>query len=238
MINIKNLTVAYDDEIILDNLSLDINLGEMIAIIGPNGAGKSTFIKSVLNFVKPLYGEISFFNEKYEKIKKRIAYVPQKESVDWDFPTTVIDVVKMGSYGEIGLFKRVGKIYTDKAINMLEKVEMTKFLDRQINELSGGQKQRVFIARSLMQNADIYFLDEPFQGIDKATEKIIINLLKKLKEEGKTIIIVHHDLNTVVEYFDKVIMINKELIAYGNVKEVFTKENIEKTYNKDMGWSY
>ena len=224
-IEIKNLTVAYGENIALENFNLDIEVGSLMALVGPNGAGKSTLIKTILKFLKQITGEIKING-------KSLAYVPQRNSVDWDFPTTLFDVVEMGCYGRVGLFKRVNKEEKQKVLKAIEQVGMLDFKDRQISELSGGQQQRTFIARALVQEADIYLMDEPFQGVDSTTEKSIVNILKKLKSEGKTLIIVHHDLQTVPTYFESVTFINKTVIASGKVKEVFTQENIDKTYRK------
>ena len=224
-IEIKNLTVAYGENIALEDLNLNIEVGSLMALVGPNGAGKSTLIKTILKFLKQITGEI--------KINaKTLAYVPQRNSVDWDFPTTLFDVVEMGCYGRVGLFKRVSKGEKQKVLKAIEQVGMLEFKDRQISELSGGQQQRAFIARALVQEADIYLMDEPFQGVDSTTEKSIVEILKKLKSEGKTIIVVHHDLQTVPTYFESVALINKAVIVSGKVSEVFTQENIDVTYRK------
>ena len=224
-IEIKNLTVAYGENIALEDLNLNIETGSLMALVGPNGAGKSTLIKTILKFLKQITGEI--------KINaKTLAYVPQRNSVDWDFPTTLFDVVEMGCYGRVGLFKRVSKEEKQKVLKAIEQVGMLEFKDRQISELSGGQQQRAFIARALVQEADIYLMDEPFQGVDSTTEKSIVEILKKLKSEGKTIIVVHHDLQTVPTYFESVALINKAVIVSGKVSEVFTQENIDVTYRK------
>ena len=224
-IEIKNLTVAYGENIALEDFNLDVEIGSLMALVGPNGAGKSTLIKTILKFLKQITGEIKING-------KTLAYVPQRNSVDWDFPTTLFDVVEMGCYGRVGLFKRVNKEEKVKVLKAIEQVGMLDFKNRQISELSGGQQQRTFIARALVQEADIYLMDEPFQGVDSTTEKSIVNILKKLKSEGKTLIIVHHDLQTVPTYFESVTFINKTVIASGKVKEVFTQENIDKTYRK------
>ena len=225
VIEIKNLTVAYGENIALEDFNLDIEVGSLMALVGPNGAGKSTLIKTILKFLKQITGEI--------KINaKTLAYVPQRNSVDWDFPTTLFDVVEMGCYGRVGLFKRVSKEEKQKVLKAIEQVGMLEFKDRQISELSGGQQQRAFIARALVQEADIYLMDEPFQGVDSTTEKSIVEILKKLKSEGKTIIVVHHDLQTVPTYFESVALINKAVIVSGKVSEVFTQENIDVTYRK------
>lgn len=224
-IEIKNLTVAYGENIALEDLNLDIEIGSLMALVGPNGAGKSTLIKTILKFLKQITGEI--------KINaKTLAYVPQRNSVDWDFPTTLFDVVEMGCYGRVGLFKKVNKEEKQKVLKAIEQVGMLEFKDRQISELSGGQQQRAFIARALVQEADIYLMDEPFQGVDSTTEKSIVKILKQLKAEGKTIIVVHHDLQTVPAYFESVALINKAVIVSGKVSEVFTQENIDVTYRK------
>ena len=224
-IEIKNLTVAYGENIALEDLNLNIEVGSLMALVGPNGAGKSTLIKTILKFLKQITGEI--------KINaKTLAYVPQRNSVDWDFPTTLFDVVEMGCYGRVGLFKRVSKGEKQKVLKAIEQVGMLEFKDRQISELSGGQQQRAFIARALVQEADIYLMDEPFQGVDSTTEKSIVEILKQLKAEGKTIIVVHHDLQTVPAYFESVALINKAVIVSGKVSEVFTQDNINIAYRK------
>ena len=224
-IEIKNLTVAYGENIALEDFNLNVEIGSLMALVGPNGAGKSTLIKTVLKFLKQITGEIKING-------KNLAYVPQRNSVDWDFPTTLFDVVEMGCYGRVGLFKRVNKEEKAKVLKAIEQVGMLEFKDRQISELSGGQQQRAFIARALVQEADIYLMDEPFQGVDSTTEKSIVDILKKLKSEGKTLIVVHHDLQTVPTYFETVTFINKSVIASGKIKEVFTQENIDMAYKK------
>ena len=224
-IEIKNLTVAYGENIALEDFNLDVEIGSLMALVGPNGAGKSTLIKTILKFLKQITGEIKIN-------RKNLAYVPQRNSVDWDFPTTLFDVVEMGCYGRVGLFKRVNKEEKAKVLKAIEQVGMLDFKDRQISELSGGQQQRAFIARALVQEADIYLMDEPFQGVDSTTEKSIVDILKKLKSDGKTLLVVHHDLQTVPTYFETVTFINKTVIASGKVKEAFTQENIEMTYRK------
>ena len=224
-IEIKNLTVAYGENIALEDFNLDVEIGSLMALVGPNGAGKSTLIKTILRFLKQITGEIKING-------KSLAYVPQRNTVDWDFPTTLFDVVEMGCYGRVGLFKRVNKEEKAKVLKAIEQVGMLEFKDRQISELSGGQQQRAFIARALVQEADIYLMDEPFQGVDSTTEKSIVDILKKLKSDGKTLLVVHHDLQTVPTYFESVTFINKTVIASGKVKEAFTQENIEMTYRK------
>ncbi len=229
-IAIKDLTVAYDIKPVLWDIDLNIEKGPLLAIVGPNGAGKTTLIKAILNLIKPITGTISYFGKPYKDMYKKISYVPQRGSVDWDFPTTVYDVVLMGTYGALGWFKRPKNKEKKRALEALSKLGILEYKDRQISELSGGQQQRVFLARALVQDADIYFLDEPYQGVDAKTEKVIADTLKALKSAGKTIIVVHHDLKTVPLYFDSVALINKEIIAYGKIDEVFTSANIKKTY--------
>lgn len=232
VIEIKNLVTTYNNEIILWDINLNIKQGILMGIVGPNGAGKSTLIKSILELKKIVNGEVTFFNKQYKKVREKIAYVPQKNSVDWDFPATVFDIVEMGCYGKIGFLKKVNKKYKEKVKNAIKKVKMEKFESRQIGELSGGQQQRIFLARALVQDAEIYIMDEPFQGVDIKTEKEIINILKELRDKGKTIIVVHHDLNTIEEYFDYVTFINGEIIESGPVSSIFNEENIKKTYKE------
>lgn len=233
IIEVEDMTVAYGEKPVLWDIDLKIPSGVLMAIVGPNGAGKSTLIKAMLNLIKPISGKVIFDGKNYSEQRKKIAYVPQRGSVDWDFPTTVLDVVLMGRYGHIGWFKKVGKKDIELAEKALEKVEMILFKDRQISELSGGQQQRVFLARALVQEAEIYFMDEPFQGIDAKTEKNIIDILKELRNKGKTVIVVHHDLQTVTEYFDWVCLLNTKVIEYGETKEIFTQENLKKTYKSE-----
>ncbi|MCC5894207.1 MAG: metal ABC transporter ATP-binding protein [Alkalibacterium sp.] len=237
-IAINHLTVAYDAKPVLWDISCGFNEGHLTAIIGPNGAGKSTLIKSMLSFIQPITGTIDFTvsgeqKVPYKKVKNKIAYVPQNTTVDWDFPATVLDVVLMGRYGHLGWLKRPGKKDKDVAKQMLLKVGLPTFASRQISQLSGGQRQRVFLARALAQEADIYIMDEPLSGVDMKTERIIMKLLKRLVKKGKTVIVVHHDLQTVEEYFDNVVFINQEVIAQGPIQTAFTKENIDKTYHQD-----
>ncbi|WP_326514524.1 metal ABC transporter ATP-binding protein [Clostridium intestinale] len=229
-IEVRRMTVAYNTKPVLWNVDLNVPKGALMAIVGPNGAGKSTLIKAMLNLIKPITGTTLFNGEDYKKQRLNIGYVPQSGSVDWDFPTNVLDVVLMGRYGKLGWLKRPALEDRRKAMEALEKVGMKDFYKRQISQLSGGQQQRVFLARALVQEADIYFMDEPFQGIDAKTEKAIITLLKEMKNQGKTVVVVHHDLQTVEEYFDWVTLLNTEIIANGPVNEVFNDKNINKTY--------
>lgn len=237
-IRIKNMTVAYQAEPVLWNVDLRFHRGKLTAIVGPNGAGKSTLLNSMLGLIKPISGEVQFSTQEnkwgnFKTNQKDIAYVPQKSAVDWDFPTTVLDVVVMGRYGHLGWIKRPGKKDYQIAKEKLDQVGMLPFINRQISQLSGGQRQRVFLARALTQEAVIYILDEPLAGVDMKTEKLIMDLLKQLVSENKTVIAVHHDLQTVEEYFDEVIFLNHEAIASGPVESVYNKENIEETYRRD-----
>lgn len=235
MIQIRQLNVDYFGTSALQNIDIDIPLGYTIGIIGPNGAGKSTFIKSLLGVIKKNSGTILVNGANISMAKRNIAYVPQKSDVDLTFPITVRDTVLTGTYPTLKLFQRPGKKekeYVEQCMNM---VEIGDLADKQISNLSGGQLQRVFIARALAQQAELFFLDEPFVGIDLVSEKIIVDLLKRLREEGKTILIVHHDLHEVEEYFDKVLILNKKLIAFGDVKDTFTTQNIQTAYGSSLG---
>ncbi len=225
-LEIHDLTVAYDHKPVLWDIDLQIPVGSLAAIMGPNGAGKTTLVKAVLKLLKPVSGKITF----PALAKTSIAYVPQSESVDWDFPATVLEVVTMGRYGHLGWLKHPSKHDRALAMELLQTVGMDGFAKRQINQLSGGQKQRVFLARALLQEADLYIMDEPFKGVDAQTEKTIVSLLKDLQAQGKTIIVVHHDLQTVQAYFDWVTFINLEVIASGPESQVFHQENLQKTY--------
>ncbi len=229
-IQIDDLTVAYNYKPVLWDIDLAIPEGILMAIVGPNGAGKSTLIKAILGIIKPLAGNVSIYGKSYAENRSLVAYVPQKGSVDWDFPTTAIDVVTMGTYGKLGWIKRPRAKHKKAALEALEKVGMLEFKDRQINQLSGGQQQRIFLARALVQDSLIYFMDEPFQGVDTTTEKAIINILKELRKEGKTVVVVHHDLQTVPDYFDWVTFLNVKKVATGPVKDIFNDENLTKTY--------
>ena len=229
-IRVDDLTVAYNYKPVLWDIDLVIPEGVMMAIVGPNGAGKSTLIKAILDIVKPIAGSVQVFGKTYKNQRKLVAYVPQKGSVDWDFPTTAIDVVLMGTYGSLGWIKRPGLAEKKAALEALEKVDMLSFKDRQISQLSGGQQQRVFLARALVQNASIYIMDEPFQGVDATTEIAIVNILKELRKAGKTLVVVHHDLQTVPEYFDWVTFLNVKKIATGPINDIFNDDNLTKTY--------
>ena len=235
-VEVEDMTVAYTTKPVLWDVDMKVPIGSLAAIVGPNGAGKSTLLKAMLGLLTVISGSVKFYIDHHlamdKKDYKKIAYVPQSGSVDWDFPTTVLDVVLMGCYGHLGWFKRPSKKDKELALSMIEKMGMSDYVNRQIRQLSGGQQQRVFLARALVQEADIYLMDEPFKGVDKTTEHAIISLLQEMKVRGKTVIVVHHDLNTVPQYFDWVTMVNKQTVAYGPVAETFTDEAIERTYGK------
>ncbi|RCX19657.1 manganese/zinc/iron transport system ATP- binding protein [Fontibacillus phaseoli] len=229
-LEVNHLTVAYQKKPVLNSVSFQIPSGKLIGVLGPNGAGKSTLLKAVLGLIPKVEGEVKIFGRPYQEQRKVVGYVPQRESVDWDFPTNALDVVMMGRYGHLGWFRRPGSKEREIAMECLGKVGMADYAGRQISQLSGGQQQRVFLARALAQNARLYFMDEPFAGVDATTEKAIIQLLHELKEQGKTVLVVHHDLSTVQEYFDHVLLLNGELIAAGPTSEIFTAEHLQQTY--------
>lgn len=230
-IEVKNLTVAYQAEPVLWDINLTISNQVIMGLVGPNGAGKSTLLKSILDLTPRLAGTISIHGKPFAKDRKQVGYVPQRSSVDWDFPTTVLDLVMMGTYGRLGWFRMPGKKEKVDAFAALERLGLTDLADRQISELSGGQQQRAFLARAFVQDAPIYFLDEPFVGVDVTTEKVIVELLHDFRNQGKTIVVVQHDLNTVGQYLDQVTLINRTVIASGDVDKVFTPELIEATYS-------
>ncbi len=225
-----DLTVTYDKKPVLYGIDLEIPQGQLVGIIGPNGAGKSTFIKSVMGVLPVTGGWVKVFGEPLAKNITRVGYVPQRGSVDWDFPVTVMDVALQGTYGKLGMFRRVGKKERKIASEALDKVGMLDYAKRQIGNLSGGQQQRVFLARAIAQDCDLYFMDEPFVGVDAATESAIITLLQEMRAKGKTVVVVHHDLQTAPEYFDMLMLLNMRLVAFGPTSEVFTKEILQKTY--------
>lgn len=231
-LTVNQLSVNYDKTPVLWDISLEIPSGNLVGLIGPNGAGKSTFIKTVLGIVPAISGKVEFFNQPLNEVRNRVGYVPQRESVDWDFPITVRDLVLMGRYGKLGLFARPRQADFAAVDHYLDMVGMKGYADRQISQLSGGQQQRVFLARALLQEADIYFLDEPFAGVDLATETVLMDIMRKLKKEGKTIFVVHHDLNSVENYFDWVIMLNMRLIASGPIHQVWNADTLNMTYGK------
>ena len=235
-VEIRDLTVAYRERPVLWDVDLAIREGRLTAIVGPNGAGKSTLIKAALGLVPAAAGSVRIFGQPIADVRRRVAYVPQRGSVDWDFPTDALDVVTMGRYGALGWLKRPGRRERETALACLRQVGMEAFADRQISQLSGGQQQRVFLARALAQDADLYFMDEPFAGVDATTERAIIALLQDLRAIGKTVVAVHHDLNTVDDYFDDVALLNVRLIAAGPVEAVFTHENLHATYGGRIGF--
>jgi manganese/zinc/iron transport system ATP- binding protein len=230
VLEIHDLTVSYDQNPVLWNVDLSLPAGKLIGILGPNGAGKSTLIKSIMGLIPPTSGYVKIFDKPLNDVRSRISYVPQRESVDWNFPASVLDVVLMGTYGKLGLFRRPGKKEKDLALDCLEKVGMTGFVKRQISELSGGQQQRVFIARALAQQADLYLMDEPFAGVDMATETAIFQLLQEMTAAGKTVLVVHHDIHSAMNFFDWVIMLNLHLVASGPKDQVMTEDLLRKTY--------
>jgi manganese/zinc/iron transport system ATP- binding protein len=229
-VEVHDLTVAYHRKPVLWDVDVCLPSRKLIAIIGPNGAGKSTLMKAILGLVPLASGWVRIFDRPVREARDLIGYVPQRESVDWDFPVDALDVVLMGRYGRLGWIRRPGKADRDIAMEALRKVGMEAYATRQISQLSGGQQQRVFLARALAQDAAIYFMDEPFAGVDAATEKAIVELLRDLRENGRTVVAVHHDLQTVPEYFDHVVMLNMRLVAAGPTEEAFTRENLQKTY--------
>ena len=229
-IEVTDLTVAYRDKPVLWDVDLNVPPGVLMAIVGPNGAGKTTLLKAILGLIAPAAGQVLIYGRPYAAQRRLVGYVPQRGSVDWDFPTTVLDVVMMGRYGALGWVRRPGRRERALALEALEKVGMRAFADRQISQLSGGQQQRVFLARALVQDAQVYFMDEPFQGVDATTERAIVALLKDLRAAGKTVVVVHHDLPTVPEYFDWVTLLNVRRIASGPVSEVFTEANLRLAY--------
>ena len=231
---VKGLSVSYGQKRVLSNIHLNIESGNIYGVIGPNGAGKSTLFKSILELLEPNAGEIKVLGKEIGKVRKKVAYVPQKDEVDWTFPATVMDIVMMGRYPHKKILQRINtedKTIAEEALNDLEILHLA---NRQIGQLSGGQQQRVFIARALAQKAEVFFLDEPFVGVDMLTEEKIIFILKKLASQGKTLLVVHHDLATVHKYFNKVILLNQRLIAYGDTATTFTEENIAACYGPQL----
>lgn len=230
IIEIHDLSVAYERKPVLWDVDLSLPEGQLIGIIGPNGAGKSTLLKAIMGLLPLNSGYIQINGKPLEEMRHKISYVPQRESVDWDFPTSVYEVVMMGRYGQLGLFNRPKKADKEIVMDSLRQVGMEEFKNRQISQLSGGQQQRVFLARALAQQADIYFMDEPFAGVDAATEKAIIKLLGEMSAQNKTVIVVHHDLQSVAKYFDWIILLNMRLVASGPINEAFTPELLQETY--------
>lgn len=227
---IDDLTVAYHTKPVLWDIDLDIPEGKLVGIVGPNGAGKSTLIKACLDLIPKASGRVMVYGKPYQEQRSLVGYVPQRESVDWDYPISALDVVTMGTYGKIGLFKPVRRSHRKLAMQALEHVGIGHLAKRQISQLSGGQQQRVFLARALAQDAKLYFMDEPFAAVDAATEQAIVSLLHELKDQGKTCLVVHHDLSTVPDYFDWVVLLNMRVVKAGPTEEVFTRENLHATY--------
>lgn len=229
-LEVRGVTAAYRDEAVLWDVSFEVPEGELVAVVGPNGAGKTTLLKVVMDMMRPAAGKTLVYGQPFEKSRGLVGYVPQRGSVDWDFPTDALDVVQMGLYGGLGWFRRPGKKEREKALRCLEQVGIEHLASRQIGQLSGGQQQRVFLARALAQDAYLYLADEPFAAVDYATERAIVEVLRELKERGRTTVVVHHDLATVPEYFDRVVILNKHLVAEGPTAEVFTSENLAAAY--------
>lgn len=229
-IEVHDLTVAYHTQPVLWDVDLELPEGRLIAVVGPNGAGKSTLLKAILGLVRPITGWVKVFGSPYAQRRSWVGYVPQRESVDWDFPTSALDVVTMGLYGRLGWLRRPSRADREQALECLEKVGIRDLAGRQISQLSGGQQQRVFLARALAQEAKLYLMDEPFAGVDATTERAILTLLQELRANGRTVVAVHHDLQTVAEYFDHVVLINLRLVAAGPVETTFTTENLQRTY--------
>lgn len=225
-----NLTVSYNKKPVLWNVDFKLPTGQIVGIIGPNGSGKTTLLKSIMGLTPLSSGYVEIFGSQLEEVRNRISYVPQKESVDWDFPASVMDVVLMGRYSPKNLFKRISKRDRDLAAEALEKVNLLEYSDRQISQLSGGQQQRVFIARSLTQNADLFIMDEPFVGVDASTEQAILKLMQEMKQQGKTVIVVHHDLQTAKDYFDWIVLLNTRLVASGPKAEIFNEDMLQEAY--------
>jgi manganese/zinc/iron transport system ATP- binding protein len=229
-LRVRDVTVAYHRKPVLWNVSVDIPPCSLVGLVGPNGAGKSTLLKTIVEMIPRVSGEVTIFGKAYRTQRQRVAYVPQRETVDWDFPATALDVVLMGTYGQLGWFRRVGEIQRGQALEALRKMEIDHLANRQISQLSGGQQQRTFLARALVQQADLFLMDEPFAAVDASTERAIVALMRDLQAAGKTIVVVHHDLHTVPAYFDYVVLLNMRLVAAGPTEEVFTEKHLQKTY--------
>ncbi|MBL8815592.1 MAG: ABC transporter ATP-binding protein [Planctomyces sp.] len=229
-LSVYDLTVAYQRKPVIWDIEFEIPRGAIVGVIGPNGAGKSTLLKAILELLPRVSGRTEIFGMPYSQVRHRVGYVPQRESVDWDFPVSALDVVTMGLYHQIGWCRPVRSRHREAALKALTRVGIGELAKRQISQLSGGQQQRTFLARALVQNADLYLMDEPFAAVDAATEKAIVDLLRDMRNEGKTTLVIHHDLQTVPEYFDYVILLNMRIVASGPTHEIFTRENLEKTY--------
>jgi manganese/zinc/iron transport system ATP- binding protein len=229
-LSISDLTVAYQRKPVIWDVEFDVPPGSLVGVIGPNGAGKSTLLKAVMDLVPKASGRVLVFGETYRKARSRVGYVPQRESVDWDFPVDALDVVTMGLYSSIGWCLPVRKTHREQALHALERVGIADLAKRQISQLSGGQQQRTFLARALVQDADLYLMDEPFAAVDAATETAIVEILRQMRSEGKTALVIHHDLQSAADYFDYVVLLNMRVVAHGPTAEVFTQENLQKTY--------
>lgn len=234
IIEVHNLTVVYNNRPALWNVNLNLPAGEIIGVMGPNGSGKSTLLKSIMGIVEADTGFCRIFGKPVDEVRKRISYVPQRQNIDWDFPANVTDIVRMGRYTERGLFKRFTKEDHQRVESAIERVGLSAYSKRQISQLSGGQQQRVFLARSIAQEADLYLMDEPFAGVDASTESAIVDLLKEMKSQGKTVLVVHHDLHTADEYFDHLVMLNTKLVKSGPLEEVFNLDTLKDTYGGSM----
>ena len=233
-VEVHDLTVAYHTRPVLWDVDLSLPDGKLIAVVGPNGAGKTTLLKAILGLVPISAGWIKVFGSPYAEKRESVAYIPQRTSVDWDFPTSALDVVLMGTYGRLGWFRRPGAAERERAMHCLQRVGISELARRQISQLSGGQQQRVFLARALAQDARLYLMDEPFAAVDATTERAIVQLLRELRDQGRTVVAVHHDLQSVPEYFDWVVLLNLRLIAAGSVREVFTQTNLQRTYGGQL----
>ena len=229
-LSVYDLTVAYDRKPVVWDVGFEIPAGSLVGIVGPNGAGKSTLLKAVMDLIPRASGRVQIFGDTYRRNRDRVGYVPQRESVDWDFPVDALDVVTMGLYRRIGWCLPVRKRHKEKAMEALERVGIADLAFRQISQLSGGQQQRTFLARALVQDADLYLMDEPFAAVDAATERAIVELLMDMKQQGKTAVVIHHDLHTVPEYFDYVVLLNMRVVAHGPMEDTFTPDNLQKTY--------
>lgn len=229
-LSVDDLTVAYHRKPVIWDVAIDLPAGSLIGVVGPNGAGKSTLLKAIMNLVPRASGRVEVFGKSYRANRHRVGYVPQRESVDWDFPVDALDVVTMGLYSKIGWCLPVRRKHREAGMEALRRVGIADLANRQISQLSGGQQQRTFLARALVQDADLYLMDEPFAAVDASTEKAIVELLRELKTRGKTVVVIHHDLQTVPEYFDYAVLLNMRVVAHGPIEAVFTPENLQKTY--------
>ena len=233
-IEVHNLTVSYHRKPVLWDIDFQLPKGKLIGVVGPNGSGKTSLLKAIMGILEPDSGYVNLFGEKLEDVRDRVSYVPQRESVDWDFPASVMDVVEMGRFRKNNIFRRLSNHDKNLATQALEKVNMLDLARRQISQLSGGQQQRVFIARALAQQADLYLMDEPFAGVDASTEEAILTLLSEMRNEEKTVVIVHHDLQTAYDYFDHIVLLNTRLVATGPKEEVFTSELLQEAYGGQL----